>query len=107
MSLLSLILGFCIIYLKLLSQADEKKKEKIRKERNESQKEKKGRTKEGREGGRNKKKGREKTVFPVLRVSRQSWLVCINIIKSNVLISWFSDNFLVIYYFIQLLEVMN
>lgn len=84
-----------------------KRKKKLEKKETKARKKRKEGQKEGREGGRNKKKGREKTVFPVLRVSRQSWLVCINIIKSNVLISWFSDNFLVIYYFIQLLEVMN
>ena len=50
MSLLSLILGFCIIYLKLLSQADEKRKKKLEKKETKARKKRKeGQRKEGRE----------------------------------------------------------
>lgn len=69
MSLLSLILGFCLIYLRLLSQADQKKKEEIRKERNKSQKKKNGK-KEGRRERRKKKRKRKeerKKYFQFLR----------------------------------------
>lgn len=82
-------MGFCIIlYLRLLSQAEQEEKEKNRKEtRKKEDRQEERERREEKQGGKEKEgREREREVFPTLRVSRQTWLVCSSIVKINILI---------------------